>query len=76
MTIPEPIKALFRSRKVLLAALGVLNTVASAYFNVKPEVWVSVDGLLSVLIYSIATEDAALKSAPVVVQSVDKAQQP
>lgn len=67
MTIPEPIKALFHSRKVLLAAMGVLNTVASAYFNVKPEVWASVDALLMVLIYSIATEDAAAKSAPVVV---------
>jgi len=60
----DGLKSLLRSRKVLLALLGVVQTLVLAYLRVKPEVWAAIDALLLVLINSIATEDAATKSAP------------
>jgi hypothetical protein len=55
-------KSLFRSRKVLLASLGVVNTLVAHYLKVDPEVWASIDALLVVLIASIALEDAGEKA--------------
>jgi hypothetical protein len=55
-------KSLFRSRKVLLACLGVVNTLVAHYLKVDPEVWASIDALLVVLIASIALEDAGEKA--------------
>jgi len=62
MTI-DGIKTLLRSRKVLLALLGVVQTLVLAYLNVRPEVWAAIDALLLVLIDGISKEDAAAKSA-------------
>ena len=56
--------SLLKSRKVLLAALGVLNTVAAHYFAVPADVWQSIDVLLIALIVSIAVEDNGAKSQP------------
>jgi hypothetical protein len=58
----DGIKSLFRSRKVLLASLGVVNTLVAHYLKVDPEVWASIDALLVVLIASIALEDAGEKA--------------
>lgn len=57
----EPLKALFRSRKFLIALFGVVQTMVNHYFDVPAEVWASIDGLLVVLIGAIAHEDAAQK---------------
>jgi hypothetical protein len=58
----NPLKSLIRSRKFLLAVFGVIQTVVFHYFGVDPEVWVSIDALVMVVIYGIATEDAAEKT--------------
>ena len=55
------IKSLLKSRKVLIAAVGVLQTLVLHYLKIDPEVWASIDGLLLALIVSIAHEDAAEK---------------
>lgn len=57
----EAIKGLLRSRKVLLAALGILNTLASHYLDIPQDVWLSIDALLLAVIAGIAVEDAAQK---------------
>lgn len=58
------LKSLAQSRKFWLAIIGVAQTVI---FNLIPdfpqEVWVSINGLLVVLIGSIAAEDYAAKRA-------------
>lgn len=59
--IKNTLSALLTSRKVLLAALGVISTLVLHYLDVSPEVWVSIDGLLVTVIGSIAIEDAAEK---------------
>lgn len=55
--------SLLKSRKVLLAFLGVVNTVAARYLSIPPDVWQAIDALLIVLIASIAIEDHGSKSA-------------
>lgn len=56
--------SLLKSRKFWLAIVGVVQTVLFQYVPSFPkEVWLSIDGLLIVLIGSIAAEDAAEKSA-------------
>jgi len=58
------VESLMRSRKVWLAAAGVLQTFLFYFVPAFPkEVWMSIDGLLIVVIASIAWEDAALKRA-------------
>lgn len=59
----DGLKSLLRSRKVLLALLGIVQTLVLAYLQVKPEVWAAIDALLLVLIDGISKEDAAQKSA-------------
>ena len=56
-------KSLLKSRKVLLAILGVVQTAGSIYLDLPAELWVSINGLLVTLIGAIAYEDAAEKKA-------------
>lgn len=56
-----PLRRLLYSRKVLLGALAVLNTVVGYYSLLPVEVWGSVSGFLALLIATIAWEDAAEK---------------
>ena len=55
------LSALLRSRKVLTALFGVIQTITLHYLNVDPEVWASIDVLIVTLIGAIALEDAAAK---------------
>lgn len=73
---PNPFKAMLRSRKVLLAIAAVISTIALHEWGVDPEVWVSIDALIGVLIASIAYEDGAAKSAPVIVEAGNAEAQP
>lgn len=59
----DAIKALFHSRKFLIALFGVIQTLVMHYLDVPAEVWVAADGLLAVVIGAIAHEDAAEKKA-------------
>jgi hypothetical protein len=56
-------KSLLKSRKVLLAVLGVIQTAGSIYLDLPAELWVSINALLVTLIGAIAVEDAADKRA-------------
>ena len=55
-------KSLLRSRKVLLAALGVVQSLVLEYLNIPSEVWLSINALLIAVIAGIAHEDAASKA--------------
>jgi hypothetical protein len=57
------IQQLIHSRKVLLALLGVIQTLVLHYLSVPPEIWASIDVLLVVLIEAIAREDIAALNA-------------
>jgi hypothetical protein len=59
----QTIRALFRSRKFLVALFACLQAVTLHYFDVDPEVWGSISALAAVLIASIAYEDGQAKSA-------------
>lgn len=64
----DVLRGLLHSRKFLLAAFGVIQTLVFQFVPDFPEeVWLSIDGLVAVVIVSIAAEDAAEKSAPVIV---------
>ncbi len=55
--------ALLHSRKVLLALVGVIQTLILHYTHVDPEVWTAIDALLLAVIAGIAYEDGQLKRA-------------
>ena len=57
------VQSLLRSRKFLLAVLGVISTLVAHYLDIPKDVWLSIDGLLLAVIAGIAVEDAAEKSA-------------
>jgi uncharacterized Tic20 family protein len=57
----ETINSLFRSRKFLVALLGVITTLVSHYLNIPAEVWASIDALLLTVIAGIAYEDGQEK---------------
>lgn len=57
------VRALFRSRKFLVALFGALQAIVLHYFAVDPEVWGAIAALAAVLIASIAYEDGAEKGA-------------
>jgi hypothetical protein len=59
----QTIRALFRSRKFLIALFAVIQALVLHYVNVDPEVWGSISALAAVLIASIAYEDGQAKSA-------------
>ena len=53
---------ILKSRKFWLAVFGVVQTVVLHYVNVPQDIWVAIDALVVVLIYSIAVEDAGAKA--------------
>jgi hypothetical protein len=58
------LKALAKSRKVLLALLGVVNSVLYFFVPDFPkEIWQSVNIFLGLVIAGITIEDAALKAS-------------
>ena len=59
-------KSLMRSRKFWLAVFAMVQTVVFSLMpNFDAAVWGSIDVVVMMLIWSIAREDAAEKSAPV-----------
>lgn len=57
----KPFELLLRSRKFWLAVFGVIQTLVFHYVDVPKDVWMSIDGLVGVLISAIAVEDYAGK---------------
>jgi hypothetical protein len=58
----QALKALLRSRKFLLAVLGLVQTVLFQFVPDFPqEVWIAIDALLAAVIVGIAVEDGAAK---------------
>lgn len=56
------LNSLVKSRKVWLAAVGVLQTFLFYYIPDFPqEVWLSINGVLIIVIGTVAWEDASLK---------------
>ena len=63
-------KSLLRSRKVLIAAVGLVGVVLAEYSGLPLEVQVAIVALCYALIDGISKEDAALKANPTV-EAVD-----
>lgn len=62
--VDEMINSLLKSRKFWIAVIAVIQTVLFQFVpDFPPAVWQSIDGLLAVLIATIAWEDAAAKRA-------------
>ena len=62
MVNPNPFKALLYSRKFWVAVVACGQTILFQFVpNFPPAVWQSIDALLSVVIITIAVEDAAAK---------------
>lgn len=59
--MPNPFVGLLRSRKFLLAAYGVVQTLVLHYLAVPSDIITAVDALVIVVIAGIAAEDAAAK---------------
>ena len=58
------LNGLLRSRKFWLAVFALITTIVFQYFPQFPQaVWLSIDGVIAVLIGSIAAEDVAEKGA-------------
>ena len=58
----NPFEGLLRSRKVLLAFVGVVQTVLFQFVpDFPPEVWQSINILIGLVIVGITAEDAAEK---------------
>ena len=56
------LKSLLRSRKFWLAVVGLVQTLLFHFVADFPqEIWLSINGLIAVVIASIAVEDAAAK---------------
>lgn len=60
--------SLLRSRKFWLAVFGVVSTVVLHYFNIPQDIWMAIDGLVAVLIASIAIEDAGEKAGGIAIE--------
>jgi hypothetical protein len=65
------LNGLLHSRKFWLAILAVAQSIALEALGMEPELWLAIDGVLLVLINSIAKEDAAEKSAPLLVNDLE-----
>lgn len=62
MQKPNPVLALLRSRKFLLALFGLIQTILFQFVPTFPkEVWIAIDALIAVVIAAIAAEDSAAK---------------
>jgi hypothetical protein len=60
----DAFSSLLKSRKFLLAAFAIVQTVLFQFVpDFPPAVWQAIDALVAVLITMIAVEDAALKSS-------------
>lgn len=60
--MPTFLIILFHSRKFWLSVFGVVQTIVFALIPDFPdEIWVAIDGLVVVLITTIAAEDVAAK---------------
>lgn len=60
----DALSSLLKSRKFLLAAFAIVQTVLFQFVpDFPPAVWQAIDALVAVLITMIAVEDAALKSS-------------
>lgn len=60
--IGQALKALLSSRKFLLVAFAMIQTVLFQFVpDFPPAVWQAIDALVAVLITMIAVEDAAAK---------------
>lgn len=57
-TAPNPFKALLQSRKFWLAAVGAGQTILAHYVQIPVDVTLSINGLLAIVIATIAYEDA------------------
>jgi hypothetical protein len=57
------LNGLLQSRKFWLAVFGVVQAIVLHYLAVPQEIWMSIEGLVMVLIAGIAIEDAAEKRA-------------
>jgi hypothetical protein len=53
---------ILKSRKFWLAVFGVVQTIVLHYLSIPQDIWVAIDALVVVLIYSIAVEDAGAKA--------------
>lgn len=63
-TDKSPLNALLHSRKFWIAVFGLIQTIVFNFVpNFPKEIWMAIDALVSVLIVTIAVEDAAAKSA-------------
>lgn len=70
--MPEPLHALLVSRKFWLAVFGLVQTIVFQFVpDFPPAVWQAIDGLVAVLIVTIAIEDAAEKSGSIIVSDED-----
>ena len=58
----DGLKSLLKSRKFWLAVFGVVQSLLFHFVEIPEEIWLSIDGLVMVLITSIAVEDAAAKA--------------
>ena len=52
---------IWRNKSVLLALVGVIQSVLLEYFSVSQTVWLAIDGLLIALIGAWAVEEAATR---------------
>ena len=60
----DAFSSLLKSRKFLLAAFAIVQTVLFQFVpDFPPAVWQAIDALVAVLITMIAVEDAAAKRA-------------
>lgn len=59
------VKFLLTSRRVWIAALGVVTAIVSHYAHVPLEVWVPIEGFLLALIGAFTADDTAATKAGV-----------
>lgn len=55
----------YLSRKILLALVGVIQTIVLHYCDIPQDIWVAIDALIIAVIGGIAIEDAGAKSAQI-----------
>jgi len=52
---------IWRNKSVLLALVGVIQSIVNEYLHVSQTLWLSIDGLLIALIGAWAVEEAATR---------------
>jgi len=61
----------WKSRKFWLAVFAVVQSVVLHYLAVPEEIWQAIAALISVLIFSIAVEDAGAKAGAGWIEEVE-----